>query len=344
MASRYPPFSWSHSRDRTLITCARRYYWQYYGRLDPDPELAQWAWVLRHLTTLDLTLGSVVHNIAREDILSVRGGQSPTDQETMLQRARLELNRVCLSSHHRDAFVRFPTESPMLQDVWYTGRRDEHATERVREKMLAVVAHLSASPMWDELARLGSDQVLVVDSLSSFLFEGIPVYAAPDLAYRPNSPDAVPSASVIGNLTVVDWKTGGHCDDADLQLGVYALGLVLGHGITFEDPWIGRVVLLATGEEAWYEITALDLARAKQRIRSSIATMQDLLIDPACNVPLPREAFPLAAPERRSRCPSCPFFQLCQEELARTEDEGEHRMTSWGESTDSLRPSAAGAS
>lgn len=333
MAFRYPPFSWSHSRDRMLITCARRYYWHYYGRLDPDPDLARWAWILRNLTSLDLILGTVVHQLAREAALAVKAGRNPPGYDEWLRRARLELNRACLSSHHRDAFVRQPTEIPMLQEVWYTGHRDEHTTQRVREKMLASLSSLAASPVWSDLSHLNPDRVVVVDSLSSFLLDGIPVYAAPDLAYRPNPLEVPASARPGANLVIVDWKTGAHSDDADLQLGVYALGLVLGQGLEFDEPWLGHVALLATDEAEWHEVTALDLARAKQRIRSSIAAMQELQSDCEGNVPLPREAFPLAPPECRSRCPACPFFQLCEEELARSDDRGAEPLSIFAEAS-----------
>lgn len=46
----------------------------------------------------------------------------------------------------------------------------------------------------------------------------------------------------------------------------------------------------------------------------SIAAMRTYLADPVRNEALARDSFPLVEDTRR--CPQCPFFELCEEELA----------------------------
>lgn len=323
MHQRHSGLSWSHSRDRILVACPRRYYWHYYGRHDPDPEVARSAWVLRQLTTLDLTLGTVLHTLARETALAVREGRSPPSHATMLERARAEMNRVFLSSQHRDWFLRCPTETPMLQEIWYGGRVDPATVERIRQKLFTCVANLAASPIWDILRSLPADAVLIADSLTSVTIDHTTVFAAPDLVYRPGTDRG---SCDSGEIVLVDWKTGRQHQDADSQLAVYALSLTTGSDLDIADGrWVGRVNLLATGGDAWYELSALDLERARRRIRTSVAVMRTYLADPERNIPLPRDAFPLATPECRSRCPTCPFLELCELELARADKE-EHAL------------------
>jgi hypothetical protein len=57
-------------------------------------------------------------------------------------------------------------------------------------------------------------------------------------------------------------------------------------------------------------------------IADSVRAMHSLLTSVERNQPKPREVFPLIAPARGSICLTCPFFALCEEELA------ERRQTS----------------
>jgi hypothetical protein len=235
--------------------------------------------------------------------------QAHPSGEAILQRLRGELNRVCLTSHQREAFLRHPTQVPFLQDVWYTGQRNEAVVEKVRDKLHACVQTLEETPLWEELRVLPEEDVLVLDSLATFHFAKTLVFAAPDLVYRPG-PERV---------VIVDFKTGSDdsvAEGIELQVPLYALYLIYGAGLTFtEGRWQGRVLSLLTGEEWWCDITGADLARAAERIRDGIAVMQSLLADPARNIPLGIEAFPLTEPRRRAQCPRCVFYQLCREQL-----------------------------
>lgn len=304
-----PVFSWSHSRDLKFIRCPRLYYWWFYGSWGgwkPDaPDEARHAFILKHLTTLPLTLGTVIHEVARSCVVAVQQRKPLPSQDEILLRVRAELNRVCISSHHRDQFLRSPTQIPFLQDVYYHGERNEQHVEQVRAKMNACVANLATWPLWDELRALPPDSIRLVEQLDTFQERGVSVFGAPDLVYTPGSPRVV-----IG-----DWKTGSE-EGAHLQLALYALHLIRAHGFTFEEgAWMGRVMNLATGEDSWHDIRAADLAAAESRIRESIAAMRLYLVDMAENRPMERDAFPLATQEKRHECPRCVFYNLCQDDL-----------------------------
>lgn len=306
----YPDFTWSHSRDRALTECARAYYWRYYGShrgWHPDaPQSAQLAYALKQLTSFPMLVGTVVHECARDCAEAVRQGAPRPTFDVMLARASDTLNRALLGSHHRGLFLRDPRRMPMLRDAWYAGRTDAAGLAGAVAKARVCLRALESSRVWQDLEGCPPGRIVVSDSPGAFVHEGWPIYAGPDLVYRPDD----------GRVVILDWKTGDD-SDAELQIPLYALycRTVLGLGFREED-WFGRVVNLATGEDATREITRYDVMMAAERIRQSVAAMQALLADPERNEPQPVAEFPIIAADRRRECQFCAFFGLCEQELA----------------------------
>lgn len=312
--SEHPAFSWSHSRDRALVECTRAYYWRFYGShngwvQDVDPEV-RLAYALKHLTTLPMVLGTAVHECARDGALATRQRTPRPTFELMLARVSDALNRAVLGSHHRARFLRDPKRHPMVHDVWYTGRHDGAALVQAVGKARICLRALEETAVWSDLEACRPEWLTVVDSPEAFVHEGWPVYAGPDVVYRPRGRQVV----------ILDWKTGDETD-VELQIPIYALYCRKALGLRFRDgEWFGRVVNLASGADRMEEVTRLDLLRAAERIRDSVRAMHTLLRDPERNEPLPREAFPLAPLARRYACRTCAFFGLCQEELVEAPD------------------------
>lgn len=308
----YPTFSWSHSRDRTFVSCARRYYMHYYashnGWLRDADEESRRAYVLKHLTSLPLIHGSAVHEVFRQGVIAVRNRQPRITGERGLQHVRDELNRACLSSHYIDAFASAPRAHVMLRDVWYHGARNTSQDEKIREKMRTCVSNLVGHEIWDELEACGPEGIILVDQMASFDHDGLTIFASPDVVYRPK-----PHHLVIG-----DVKTG---DDKDsvLQLSLYALYLVRGLGLEFvPGAWMGRVINVQSGEDTWVDISSEMLTAAEERIRQSVFAMRSYLADPSTNAPKDKDVFPLAAPAKRGQCQSCVYQGVCADELRAT--------------------------
>lgn len=165
---------------------------------------------------------------------------------------------------------------------------------------------LERAAVWEDLAECRPEWVTAPDGPEAFVHEGWPVYAGPDLVYRPDG----------RRVVILDWKTGDD-SDAELQIPLYALYCRTVLGMPFRDEdWFGRVVNLSTGEDRSQEITRIDLMRAAERVRQSVGAMHALLADADANVPLPMDSFPVLEPERRRSCQYCPFLALCEPELA----------------------------
>lgn len=305
----HPEFSWSHSRDRSLVECARAYYWRYYGShrgwLPDSPEPARLAYALKQLTTFPMIVGTAVHACARECALAVRHGAPRPTFDAMLFTVSHELNRAVLGSYHRDAFLRDPKRIVMLHDAWYTGRAGGSGLPAALAKARLCLRSLESTTVWQDVESCAAENVIVPAGPDAFVHEGWPIYAAPDLVYRTED----------GRVVIVDWKTGDD-SDADLQIALYVLYCRAVLGLPFrDDAWFGRVVNLASANDTTFEIS-LEVMHAAERVRLSVSAMHALLTDPDRNAPLPLSAFPLRVDGQTTRCPFCPFYGLCEGELA----------------------------
>jgi hypothetical protein len=305
----FPEFSWSHSRDRTLAECARAYYWRYYGshrgwQPDAEPEV-RLAYALKQLTSFPMLVGTALHACARDCANAVRRGKPRPSFDVMLARVSETLNRAVIGSHHRGVFQRDPKRVMMLHDAWYSRKGSGTALVSAVAKARICLRTLEDSRVWEELERCRPEWITVPNGPEAFVHDGWPIYAEPDLVYRPDE----------RRVVILDWKTGDD-SEAELQIPLYALYCRTVLGLPFrEDAWFGRVVNLATGKDDTLKISRHDVLLAAERIRDSVQAMQALVTNADQNGPRPITNFPLIDPERRYSCPYCPFYALCQTEL-----------------------------
>jgi hypothetical protein len=311
----HPGFTWSPSRARTFESCLRKYYWTYYGSWggwasDAD-ELTRRAYILKKLTSLPMLLGSQIHERAREIATAVGAGDAIPDFEILWQRTRRELNRVWQSSRDIDGFLRRPARHPMLGEIFNSQPVSNDRLLAIRTKALRCTEHLVASPVWDEIRVSGAPPRLF-DATTAVQFHGIPMFAAPDLVYRRAS----------GDIVIVDWKTGD-LEGASNQIAAYALYLSVGSDLSdSSNGWISRAVDLNSGEQHEARITSAHMEAASRAIKESIWKMRGVIVDLDTDRNEANEltSFPLSpVPET---CRSCPFYELCEPELAVAEHMG----------------------
>lgn len=303
--SSYSALSWSHSRDRTLRDCARRYYLQYYlsagGWRDDAPRAARLAYALRQLTSLEAAIGTAVHARARELALSAMSNGTAPSLTTLVTRSREMLKRLWRMRDRR-AFVRAPRDFPMLIENWHCTPVSALRTVRLRSRLTTALASLRASGIWDDIRSASVGNVLVPGEPMTASIDGAIIYATPDLLIRRDSTTP---------WILTEWKTSASAAVRD-QLSVYCVVLRARGTLTPQDlPIFAHVARLGGGEEEWIDLNETDLQAAMERIRQSLAKMRSLLRDPLRNEPLGEETFPPSP--RASRCSWCAFRTLCPE-------------------------------
>lgn len=298
---------WSHSRETTLRTCARQYYYRYLlargGWKRSAPARVRMAYVLSRLTTLDLALGSVLHALAARIAYRVLAGRTRPTTDMLRQSARAHLNSLVRNGRDLAAFAADPAGHPVLIEAYYGRELPGEQVERVRRKLERCTHHLAESTVWCELESCTPDQVHAIDAPVSFSFAGTTVWAAPDLVYAP----------AVGPPVVLDWKSGRvGIDSAAAQLGLYAsyaraqLGLAL--PVTGYD---GQVADLSSGERWSVPLTADALEAAESRVREGVIALAQLPDDP---VQSGTEAA-YARTTDRVTCRSCPYWAFCEPDL-----------------------------
>ena len=305
-----PVLSWSHRRDQTLVECPQLYYLRYYaahnGWERNAPVEARQAYVLGKLSSLSQAVGMALHRRAAERVAALVAGDPLPGEGVMLNRCRVELNQLYLSSRRRDAFLRDPKNSPMLLEMYYGGEITAEQLERARTKLRTCVAHLARSAVWDELRSCldVGGEVLVIDSLRTFELDGLEIYAAPDLVFR--GPANLP-------WTIVDWKTALDWDGDTSQVAGYGLLVRDSLGWPLVDGrFAGRIVCLGSGGDHNFWLDAEDLVEAERRTGSA-SRMRVLLADPIANRPLPWDAYRLNW--RPWRCRHCSYPEVCRDRI-----------------------------
>jgi hypothetical protein len=318
----YPEFSWSISRQRKLDQCPRAYFYQYYlhwnGWLHDAPAEARVAYRLGKLTSLDALLGQQVDVRARELEAAARAGEDPPGADELEARTREALRRLwACSQNGRAAFEARPGKVTMLRSH-YLGQDTRPETDRLNEKAGPGMQGLLATSHWRRLRGRGDEGRVAVPAFAHFQWDGVKVYAAPDLAYVSD-----------GALHVVDWKTGGADDTQPVQVLLQMwwaleahpeLAAAAAEGGTQVRGCLEYVVAGVTqpveppapavSPDRDAACATLDDFReaCAGTVREGVAQMRALLADPERNAPLPKQAF-----ERRESglCHTCCFQAVC---------------------------------
>jgi hypothetical protein len=313
----YPPYvSWSHSKDRMLLTCARRFGLHYVesrgggrpGATDQERE----AFRLKQLKSLAAEIGSAVHRRAAECARAVIDGLPLPTLEELVARTREELNDLVRSSRNLEAFLARPAQVPMLQEVYYdaAARLRPELVDRARTTMFTALETLHRSPIWEELRRIPDPRANIIvldDPFYHFDFDGRRVYAAPDLVFR--HPDRVGTAEE--SWCVVDWKVSRTPNLGDIdQVAVYGVTVVAGFGWPLVEGCEGRVVNLLLHQTDQFTLTPDDLADAGRRILKGTERLWSILMDES-GTPrrLTRDDFPMTT--RAHECRHCAFKGAC---------------------------------
>ncbi len=292
-------FSWSKSRHESLVECARKYFYQYYGSWGGwdagAPEIIRRLYLLKQMKNLDLATGTAVHTTIEETLRQLQSGVAP-DPVAARSRVRDLLNQAWAESR-RQRWRDDPKRFANLFEHYYRQSPTPGRIDQIRAKALGCIDRFFQLPWFDFIRGSEPSAFVSIEELDSFEVDGVKVFVKLDFALRRN-----------GLYYLFDWKTGKAGERDPLQLACYAN---FGAHRWGASPEAIRIVIAYLGDGMAEErtITAAEMDQALRFIADSAATMRARLVNPMDNVAR-IEDFPQV--DDRRLCARCVFREVCR--------------------------------
>ncbi|OMP65782.1 RecB family exonuclease [Domibacillus epiphyticus] len=301
----FPEFSWSFSRHKTLLTCARKYGYEYYashnGWLYEAEEAVKHAYRLKKLTNVPMAFGQIVHELAEKAVrMFLTHGHLMTEEE-LIQEGRAMLNQAYLDSRDRkQLWMQKPARYKMLYDLYYEGELNRVEAEDYRGRLHVVFANFLRSRSFQDITT--RPQTMQFQQAEEFRFmqvDGVKIFVVMDLLYR--DLDA-------GKWVIVDWKTGKEADDDRSQLALYAYYIMQKYKARVDEIEIRNEYVLS-GVNRTYQLTQADIEFMLAKMKQSIHLMRRYQLDMISNEPVDIDDFPRT--ENQQRCDTCNHKEIC---------------------------------
>lgn len=291
-------FSWSFSRAAKYSQCPRAYYYHYYaaweGWREEAPQAVKQTYLLKNLTDLPRWSGRLVHETIKFALARLKAGQPvpPADLvKQMHTRAQADF-AASRQGHYRQR----PGEAIGFQEHYYGAALPRNAWQRAWAQAEQYLQTFLRSELYAYLQHQPVTTFLAVETLQSFVFNGVTIWLQMDLARREGS-----------TLYIYDWKTG----TVELEAARRQLA---GYGLYFRQtqPEVGQLrgLVYSLAEDQLIEL-ALDealLNETEATIVRNTQHLRHLLFDPLANL-AELSNFPMV--EDLKVCRTCQFRELC---------------------------------
>lgn len=315
--------SWSNSKSQALLSCKRRYYFNYFlnARLNSRDKLLREIAFLKKLKNIYLWKGEIFHNLIADWLSGIRRG-SFSDLDMILQKAdeiikyqweyssskKYLLNKkeigngvaVALMEHEYNEGNQSGTIDNVIQEITI---KLKLFYEWIEEYKL-IEALKNAKQVWIEPPLFGAGS-------TTFFIDGIKVFNKVDLAIE----------NTNGNINIYDWKTGkpnsnnpySDIDQYEFQVAIYqlwpyfnfskSLDLIEGELLFFdENGYISKKYTIDENKKEYI----LELIR---KSINQISEFDDVLNNE--DTSLDDMDFPLAS----GLCKLCSFKRICRGEF-----------------------------
>ncbi|MGG3562365.1 PD-(D/E)XK nuclease family protein [Neobacillus rhizosphaerae] len=300
----YPDFSWSNSRHKTFLECARKYYHQYYeshnGWLYESPEENKSAYRLKNIKNIPILLGDEIHKVIDRQLKNFLNGKGLLSENELMGMVTQNLNRAYLdSTKFRQHWFQKPKRHQMLHEIYYGDGLSPEEISAAKIKLEMCMKNFFTSKTYQDILTKIEMHVLHSEDFQTFEVNGVDVFVVLDFVYKDVNHE---------KWIVVDWKTGKESEDDRKQLAFYALFLSREHKIPVEDIVLRNEYLLS-GKSQEYQLTPFEIDSAQQLMNDSIYHMLNYLEDPVKNKPLDKEQFEM---KESKRCNSCNYKEKCE--------------------------------
>ncbi|UOR11050.1 PD-(D/E)XK nuclease family protein [Halobacillus amylolyticus] len=304
---RFPELSWSLSRHKTMLTCLRKYAYDYYvshnGWLTDGDSLARQAYRLKKITNLEMHFGSVVHDLIYQIIQHVLSGKEIPSEEAVVDEIRHHLNRGFVESTRKEhLWYNRPKHYTMLHEVYYsqTNTLPPSKITKITDRLHSTVKNFYASQSFADVLNKQNMRFIESEKFRFMKVDGTKIFVVMDLVYKDLRQ---------GKWVIVDWKTGKSSDEDRNQLALYALYLQQKHDIESLDDIIIRNEYLLESTNIEHKLNEHDLVNVQRLYHISIEQMKEHLLDSEQNQPLPIEQYPMQEDPRI--CARCNYQELC---------------------------------
>ena len=293
-------FSWSKSRNETLQSCPRRYWFHYYGSWggwdwQSDPRTRE-IYVLKQLHNRFAWIGVQVHKVLEELLHHLRKSKSLPNYQSIAENLQNRLRQDYRDS--RDAKYRLrPKRFIGLVEHEYQLPVNDEEWRALATQAQTCVENFYRLPLLNQLKDLDYSKWLELEELFYFKIDGCKIWVSLDACYRSDD-----------QIVLLDWKTGkSHEADHSLQMGIYAMYTSEKWGIQ-PDLILLKEVFLATGKTREYNSKSLDLEGVQNYVKESIQQMQTLLSRPEQNH---AEESNFSFTDDTTQCAQCNFRKVC---------------------------------
>ena len=293
-------FSWSKSRNETLQSCPRRYWFHYYGSWggwdwQSDPRTRE-IYVLKQLHNRFAWIGVQVHKVLEELLHHLRKSKSLPNYQSIAENLQNRLRQDYRDS--RDAKYRLrPKRFIGLVEHEYQLPVNDEEWRALATQAQTCVENFYRLPLLNQLKDLDYSKWLELEELNYFQIDGCKIWVSLDACYRSDD-----------QIVLLDWKTGkSHEADHSLQMGIYAMYTSEKWGIQ-PDLILLKEVFLATGKTREYNSKSLDLEGVQNYVKESIQQMQTLLSRPEQNH---AEESNFSFTDDTTQCAQCNFRKVC---------------------------------
>lgn len=305
---KYPEFSWSLSRSKSVLACQRKYAYDYYiahnGWLKYDVEpLAQHAYRLKKLQHLPMFFGQIAHQLIETTIKTIGYTKDLPTVEFLVESARKKLNDAYITStQHYNTWAEKPNQHNMFFDIYYNGALNSEDVAVYQGRLNIIFSNfLNSHTIQQLMDKERQTYIHQPEEFRFFIVDDIKIYLVMDLLYQ----DAETEKWVI-----VDWKTGKASDDDRQQLALYAYYLLETQNVRLEDIVVRNEYLL---ENQFVETTLepFDIESLLASFKQSVQYMRQFQADMYSNEPYELSHFERTA--HKEKCEKCSYKQLCLE-------------------------------
>ncbi|WP_154696331.1 PD-(D/E)XK nuclease family protein [Bacillus cereus] len=306
---KFPEFSWSFSRHKTLMDCSRKYGYEYYiahnGWLSygVDP-LSKQAYRLKKLLNLPILFGQITHEIADSMVKEyLKSRYIPVENE-LIEKGRLMLRNAFIHSRDKkELWYDKPNKYKMFFEMYYDGNLEKEKAKEYRERLDIVFPNLLKSKAFQDITiRHNTMRFNQSEEFRFMVIDDVKIFVVMDLLYRDIKE---------GKWIIVDWKTGRESDDDRNQLALYAYYLMQQFNIGVEEIEIRNEYLLK-GTQKSYTLSNTDINSMLERMKSSILYMKRYQLDILTNEPIALEEFEQT--DHLKYCKSCNYKEMCNRE------------------------------